>query len=142
MIDNEIIESQLSQPVCFNAFVAVLVLSGNGEIQINYKSHHIEKEQIILLTVSHLFKFISYTSDLRCICLLVSKEFMEEMDATEMIYRRIRYGARNLLTHSKLSIQEIAAFLNFSDQASFGKFFKRKAGVSPVMFRNKDVRLG
>ena len=46
--------------------------------------------------------------------------------------------ARNLLTHSKLSVQEIATTLNFSDQSSFGKFFKRKAGISPVDFR-KDV---
>lgn len=264
-INRDIINSQLSQPAYLNAFVAILVLSGSGEIHINYKSYQIEKEMIILLTVSHLFRFISCTSDFQSLCLLVSKDFMEEMDATDMIYKRIKYGAilyrtpivklnkvntlllknrilsvdkaidkrdhfyykdmilnslfafyldlsniiekdtglqdnsnltrheniiglfiellvanyrtehkvdfyasrlnitshyltlivkrltgqtvnefifemlysesRNLLTHSRLSIQEIAALLNFSDQASFGKFFKRKSGVSPIEFR-------
>lgn len=268
-INRDIINSQLSQPAYLNAFVAILVLSGSGEIQINYKSYRIEKEMVILLTVSHLFRFISCTSDFQSLCLLVSKDFMEEMDATDMIYKRIKYGAilyrtpivklnkvntlllknrilsvdkaidkrdhfyykdmilnslfafyldlsniiekdtglqdnsnltrheniiglfiellvanyrtehkvdfyasrlnitshyltlivkritgqtvnefifemlysesRNLLTHSRLSIQEIAALLNFSDQASFGKFFKRKSGVSPIEFRKGNT---
>lgn len=50
--------------------------------------------------------------------------------------------ARNLLTHSKLTVQEIATVLNFSDQSAFGKFFKRKAGVSPVDFRREVVAEG
>ena len=57
---------------------------------------------------------------------------------SDFIFEMLFSEARNLLTHSKLSIQEIATTLNFSDQSSFGKFFKRKAGVSPVDFR-KDI---
>ena len=57
--------------------------------------------------------------------------------ASDFIYEMIFSEARNLLKHSKLSIQEIAAELNFSDQSSFGKFFKKKSGISPKEFRNK-----
>ncbi|WP_239056672.1 MULTISPECIES: AraC family transcriptional regulator [unclassified Parabacteroides] len=55
----------------------------------------------------------------------------------EFIFEMLYSESRNLLTHSRLSIQEIAALLNFSDQASFGKFFKRKSGVSPIEFRKR-----
>lgn len=58
---------------------------------------------------------------------------------SDFIFEMLFSEARNLLTHSKLSIQEIATTLNFSDQSSFGKFFKRKAGVSPIDFRKDTV---
>lgn len=268
-MDRETINSQFSYPMYLNAFVGILVLSGTGRVNINYKNYVIQADTIILLTVSHLFSFNNCSTDFECRCLFVSKEFMEDMDATDMIYRRIKYGARlyshpvlriesstdvallnermiaidksigntkhhfhkemilnnlfafyldlsnvieskanskhydtnlsryeniiklfiellvtnyrkehkvefyasklnitphyltlivkritgqtvtdfvfemlysearNLLTHSRLSVQEIALQLNFSDQSSFGKFFKRKAGVSPLVFREK-----
>ena len=58
---------------------------------------------------------------------------------SDFIFEMLFSEARNLLTHSKLSVQEIATTLNFSDQSSFGKFFKRRAGVSPIDFRKDTV---
>ncbi|MDR1120776.1 MAG: AraC family transcriptional regulator [Dysgonamonadaceae bacterium] len=268
-IDSKVVNSQFPYPMYLNAFVGILVLSGTANANINYKNYFIEANMIVLLTVSHLFSFNNCSADFKCRCLFVSKEFMEDMDATDMIYRRIKYGARlysrpvlkiesstdvallnermiaidksigntnhhfhkemilnnlfafyldlsnvieskannkdndtnlsqyeniiklfiellvanyrkehkvefyasklnmtphyltfivkritgqtvtdfvfemlysearNLLTHSRLSMQEIALQLNFSDQSSFGKFFKRKAGISPLVFRGK-----
>lgn len=49
----------------------------------------------------------------------------------ELIYSE----ARNMLSSTDLSIQQITAELHFADQASFSKFFKRHAGVSPQKFR-------
>lgn len=268
VMDGNTIEAQFSHPIYMNAFFAVLVLSGSSVVNINYKSYPIQANTMILLTVSHLFSFKNCSPDFKCRGLLVSKEFMNEMDATDMIYRRIKYGtklygfpilkltqpdvsllenrmitidksiedidhffykdmilnnlfayyldlsniiehkstgsyndvnlsryenmiksfiellvvhyrkehkiefyasrlnvtphyltlivkritgqtvadfifemlyseARNLLTHSRLSIQEIALQLHFSDQSSFGKFFKRKSGISPSDFRGE-----
>lgn len=269
VIDYNTINSHFSDPIYLNAFIAILVLSGTSLILINNRYYSIRANTIILLSASHLFNFNEYSLDFKCLCLFVSKEFMEEMDATDMIYRRIKYGAklynhpvlelnkfaisllsrrikaidksiedrdhyfykdmilnnlfafyldlsnvieqnskyeynganlsryentiksfiellidnyrkehkvefyssklnitshyltlivkritgqtvndfiyemlyseaRNLLTHSILSIQEIALKLNFSDQSSFGKFFKRKAGISPLDFRGRN----
>lgn len=61
---------------------------------------------------------------------------------SDFIFEMLFSEARNLLTHSKLSVQEIATALNFSDQSAFGKFFKRKTGVSPVDFRREVVAEG
>lgn len=51
----------------------------------------------------------------------------------EMLFSR----ARALLEQNKMSIQEIATYLHFSDQSAFGKFFKRLSGVSPKEFRKR-----
>lgn len=260
--------AQFSSAIFLNAQVVVLVLSGTGSISINYSIYNLEKNTTLLLSPSHLFNFNDCSRDFKCLCLLVSRQFMEEMDSTDMIYRRIRYGvtlyneplillnefnasliakriseidraiedtdhlyyrdmiqnrlftfyldlsniidrqigyngrrpltryesiiktfiellvnnyrkehkvdfyasrlnisahyltqivkritgqsvcdfifemlyseARTLLTTSKLSIQEVSTLLNFSDQSSFGKFFKRKAGISPFDYRKKQ----
>lgn len=264
-LDSQQINRQFVTPVFLNASIIIFVLSGTGTIRINYKNHTVRENTVILLSASHLFNFDKCSPEFKCTCLLVSKAFMEEMDSTDMIYRRIKYGvklyhapvlqlqpenislllervamlnkaidntghlyhkemilnhlfafyldmsniidcrpnfnsnstltryestihtfiellvshyrnehkvefysarlnisahyltllvkrhtgqsvsdlifemlyseARNLLTHSKLSIQEITGMLHFSDQSSFGKFFKRRAGLSPIDYR-------
>ena len=261
------IVSQFASAVYFDALITILVLSGKGTVNVNYRAYPVGVDHLLILSSSHLFNFSACTPDFKCLCLLVSKEFIHEMDSTDMIYHRVKYGvrlystpivqlsrdnavllsrriwavnetidrsdhfyykemvlnslftfyldlsnileryavsngegnltryesiiksfiellvthyreehkvefyasrlnlsahyltlivkrvtgqsvcdfifemlysdARTLLTQSKLSIQEIAVLLNFSDQSSFGKFFKRKAGLSPVDFRKK-----
>lgn len=46
--------------------------------------------------------------------------------------------ARSMLLASETSIQEIAYELNFPDQASFSKFIKKTAGVSPNTLRKMN----
>lgn len=50
---------------------------------------------------------------------------------SEMLYSE----ARNLLSTSGNSIQQITDILNFSDQSAFCRFFKRYANLSPQEFR-------
>lgn len=56
---------------------------------------------------------------------------------TEALYR----DARRLLIFTDLTIKEIAEKLGFSDQSSFGKFFKKAAGTSPANFRDGYKKL-
>lgn len=42
------------------------------------------------------------------------------------------------LKSSNRSIQQIAEWLNFSDQSALGRFFKNKTGVSPQQYRSLD----
>ncbi len=44
-------------------------------------------------------------------------------------------AASKLLREPDLTIQQIAAMLSFADQSSFGKFFKKHTGISPLKYR-------
>lgn len=52
---------------------------------------------------------------------------------TSLIYKE----ACNLLSHSDMSIGEIADVLSFSDQSALTNFFKMRAGMTPLAYRNK-----
>ena len=56
---------------------------------------------------------------------------------SDFIYWMLYSDARALLDDSKLSVQEITALLNFSDQSAFGKFFRRRSGLSPLDYRKQ-----
>ncbi len=47
-------------------------------------------------------------------------------------------SAKKMLITSALTAQEIAFELSFPDQATFGQFFKRNVGLSPLQFRHKQ----
>lgn len=66
---------------------------------------------------------------------IVKKQTGKTVNA--FIYELIYSEARNMLNTTDMSIQEIALKLNFADQASFSKFFKRNSGTSPQSFRNR-----
>lgn len=52
---------------------------------------------------------------------------------TSLIYKE----ACNLLSHSDMSIGEIADALSFSDQSALTNFFKMRANMTPLAYRNK-----
>ena len=49
---------------------------------------------------------------------------------------RMEVASRSL-RDPELTIQQIAEKLGFADQSSFGKFFKKHAGISPLKYRQK-----
>ena len=54
---------------------------------------------------------------------------------TSLIYKE----ACNLLSHSDMSIGELADALSFSDQSALTNFFKMRAGMTPLAYRNKGL---
>lgn len=56
--------------------------------------------------------------------------------AAEIIDEYLLLEAKNLLRFSGKNIQQVAYELNFSNQSSFGKYFKHLTGVSPSEFQN------
>lgn len=48
------------------------------------------------------------------------------------------HDAKAKLRSTELTIQEISDSLNFTDVSSFGKYFKRYAGMTPSQYRNSD----
>jgi len=55
--------------------------------------------------------------------------------AGELIRDRLMLEAKRLLTHSDITIAQIAYNLNFEDNSYFGRFFKKYSGITPAAFR-------
>lgn len=75
----------------------------------------------------------------------VSAKYLTELvkqttgkNASEMITEQVIREAKLLLKNPQLSIGEIAYKLHFSDQAFFGKYFKRQMGISPKIYRESE----
>jgi AraC-like DNA-binding protein len=43
--------------------------------------------------------------------------------------------ASRLLRDPKLTLQQVAEELSFADQSSFGKFFRKHSGMTPLKYR-------
>jgi AraC-like DNA-binding protein len=56
--------------------------------------------------------------------------------AGEIIRQRILLEAQRLLSHTEMSVSEVAYSLNFQDPAYFSRFFRRLTGHSPGEFRS------
>lgn len=56
--------------------------------------------------------------------------------AAEIIDEYLLLEAKNMLRFSGKNIQQVAYELNFSNQSSFGKYFKHLTGMSPSEFQN------
>ena len=55
--------------------------------------------------------------------------------AADWIERYVVLEARALLKSTNMTIQQISDYLNFPSQTFFGKYFKRRMGVSPKEYR-------
>jgi len=58
--------------------------------------------------------------------------------ASECIREMLLQEAKSLLRYSDNSVSEIAYRLDFSDPASFNRFFKSMTNDTPLMFRNRN----
>ena len=65
---------------------------------------------------------------------LIVKEKLRVTIGTVISSMRIEVAAR-MLRDPELTIQQVAEALSFSDQSSFGKFFKKHTGLSPLKYR-------
>ena len=65
---------------------------------------------------------------------LIIKE-MTGRSAAEWIDECVILEAKNLLRYSGKNIQQVAYELNFTNQSSFGKYFKHLTGMSPSQFQ-------
>lgn len=57
--------------------------------------------------------------------------------AGEWIDAAVSLEAQALLKDPQLTIQQVSNLLNFPDQSSFGKFFKKEVGISPSAYRQE-----
>lgn len=109
---------------------SLICLRRSSEIFRNFKRllvHHYRRHHTICFYAEQLNISTTYLSRIvkkitgHTVCFHIS----------ELLYA----DACKLLACSDKEIKEIAEFLGFSDQSVFGKFFVRKTGVSPSLFR-------
>jgi len=60
-----------------------------------------------------------------------------QSSASEIIKERMLMEAKNLITHTSMTVSEIAFHLNFSDVSNFVKFFKSITAITPLEYRAK-----
>lgn len=88
--------------------------------------HH-RKERGVAFYAEKLFISAKYLS------LIIKKS--TGRSAAEWIDDYVILEAKNLLRFSGKNVQQIAYELNFSNQSSFGKYFKHLTGMSPTKFQ-------
>lgn len=87
---------------------------------------HYRQERSVGFYADKLFISPKYLS-------LIIKE-MTGRSAAEWIDECVILEAKNLLRYSGKNIQQVAYELNFTNQSSFGKYFKHLTGMSPSQF--------
>ena len=110
-------------------------------------SHHTEMsrsdgimKEFAELLVKHIHKEtnVEFYAEKLCISKqylsLIVKEKTRVTIGTIISAMRAETAAR-LLRDPEMTIQQIAEELSFADQSSFGKFFKKHAGLSPLKYR-------
>ena len=90
-------------------------------------SQHYRKERGVAFYASKLFISPKYLS-------LIIKESTGQ-SAARWIDNFVILEAKNLLRFSGKNVQQVAYELNFTNQSSFGKYFKHLTGMSPTKFQ-------
>ena len=98
---------------------------------LNLLVHHYKKE--------HLVDFYAQKISISSHYLIQIVKKLTGQTVSDFISHLLYSDARQLLSQPKLSIQQIAHDLHFSDQSAFGKFFKRKSGLSPLQFKKLNI---
>lgn len=88
---------------------------------------HFGKERTVSFYADKLFISPKYLS-------LLVKEATGR-SAAQWIDHHVIIEAKNLLRYSGKNIQQVAYALNFSNQSSFGKYFKHLTGMSPTEYQ-------
>jgi AraC-like DNA-binding protein len=81
---------------------------------------------------------VTFYADKLCITpqyLSIALKEQSGRSASRWIQDALIVEAKGMLKSPRISVQEVANVLNFPDQSTFGKFFKKHTGLSPVAFR-------
>lgn len=130
----------------FNVLRLILEELPYEERSISHDFKH--KKEVYEIFLHHLFRNFRkerqirfYASNMNVSTAYLSRLVKEISGSTinEHVTSLIYKEACNLLSHSDMSIGEIADALSFSDQSALTNFFKMRAGMTPLAYRNKGL---
>jgi AraC-like DNA-binding protein len=102
------------------------------------------KEELFLDFLSLLRKNCKKQHDVRFYAneLCITTQYLSSIlkkesgkSASQWIQNALMIEAKGMLKMPRVNVQQVANELNFPDQSTFGKFFKKHAGMSPLAFR-------
>jgi len=88
---------------------------------------HCKEQHVVTFYAEKLFITPQYLS-------LILKELTGK-SANKWIDDALIVEAKMLLKAPQATVQQVADILHFSDQSTFGKFFKKHMGISPMEYR-------
>ena len=130
----------------FNVLRLILEELSYEEQSISHDFKH--KKEVYEIFLHHLYRNFRkerqirfYASNMNVSTAYLSRLVKEISGSTinEHVTSLIYKEACNLLSHSDMSIGEIADALSFSDQSALTNFFKMRAGMTPLAYRNKGL---
>ena len=132
---------QLTQHVMMAIFYATDVpstLNHNGEA-VRTNADVLSKQFMELVKVNfRKERQLKFYADILCITPRYLSRVVRECtgsSAADWIERYVVLEARALLKSTNMTIQQISDELNFPSQTFFGKYFKRRVGMSPKEYR-------
>ena len=111
-------------------------------VENSVKKVHIQKFVELLVKHAEQEHNPSFYADKLCISVQYLSLILKEVSgrtANTWIANFIVTRAKAMLRKPDITIQQITESLNFSDQSSFGKFFKKHVGISPKKYRESHM---
>jgi len=126
------------------------------ELEFIYEKQHImikarqsRKQELNLLFQNLVFRYykehrnVQFYADALCVSSKHLTETIKEVTgrtSAEWIEDAVILEAKVLLRNQQISVAEVAGNVNFPDQSSFGKYFKKHTGLSPSDYRTASTR--
>lgn len=122
------------------------IVFGNSQIDIpvetSTKKTYIQKFLQLLIKHADTEHNPAFYADRLCISVQYLSLILKEVSGKTANYWIAGYlitRAKVLLRKPEMTLQQIAETLNFSDQSSFGKFFKKHTGISPKKYKEEHT---
>ena len=128
-----------TQVLMYNAYNYFTKMKNNVEDSVEYNRNQ-EIYKRFMQTVQKNYmkeRSITFYADVLCISPKYLSQVIKNVTgrlAGEWITDYVILEAKALLKSNKYTVQEVCDMLNFANQSFFGKYFKRKTGMSPKAY--------
>lgn len=114
---------------------------GDGELGLSRSETLRQRFRELLMEECRIHREVTFYADKLCVTPDYLSKVVREYDgqsAAKWIINAVITETKILLREPDKTISQIAMELNFPDQSTFGKFFKRNTGLSPLEYKKGE----
>ena len=114
---------------------------GDGELGLSRSETLRQRFRELLMEECRMHREVTFYADKLCVTPDYLSKVVREYDgqsAAKWIINAVITETKILLREPDKTISQIAMELNFPDQSTFGKFFKRNTGLSPLEYKKGE----